>query len=36
MAAVRIQDEADVLGALGVEKVEAALQDPLRLRTLCR
>jgi len=34
MAPVRIEAEADVLAALGVEKVEAAQEDPLRQRTL--
>ena len=34
MSPVRIETEADVLGAIGVEKVEAAQEDPLPRRTL--
>lgn len=36
MASVRIEAEADVLGPLGVEKVEAAQEDPLWRRTMWR
>jgi hypothetical protein len=37
MVPVRIEAKADVLGALGFEKVEAAQEDTLRRkrRTLC-
>lgn len=34
MAPVRLDAEADVLAALGIEKGEAAQEDPLRRRTL--
>ena len=36
MALVWIVTEADVLGTLWVEKVEASQEDPLRQRTLWR
>jgi len=34
MAPVRLEAEADVLGTLGIQKVQAAQEDPLWRRTM--